>query len=210
MKENYLFGCNPSLFQVGLYPYINIFHEKYPNIKIHIISKPAVDLVKMLENHEIDMVIRKFGKEITFHNFSVKIVSRIKHCFFCGEKYKHLANKKNITLEELAQYPILVLSKTSYERRMLDADFKKKKIKLEPIMDFTYHAPIVYLAKQGYGIGYTLKGSIENELKTKELFELRVNEISLLHNLGIIYNEKYLSIGAKKLLEIIDSTNRAE
>ena len=204
---NYLYGCNPSLFQVGLYPFINDFHERYPNIKIHIISKPAVDLVKMLENHEIDMVIRKFGKENTFQNFSVKIVSRIKHCFFCGDKYKFLAQKKNVSLKELSKYPLLLLSQTSYERRMLDKDFKKQNIKLEPIMDFTYHAPIVYLAKQGYGIGYTLRGSIENELNNGELYELRVKEISLLHHLGIIYNPKYLSISAKKLFEIIDSIN---
>lgn len=202
--ESYLYGCNPSLFQVGLYPYIKIFHEKYPNIKIHIISKPAVDLVKMLEKHEIDMVIRKFGEEIAFHNFTVKIASKINHCFFGGEKYKNLAKKRNVSIKELSKYPLLVLNQTSYERKMLDEDFKKQKIKLDPIMDFTYHAPIVYLVKQGYGIGYTLKGSIANELKNGELFELKVNEISLLHNLGIIYNSKYLSICAKKLLEIVD------
>ena len=152
------------------------------------------------------MVVRKFGEEISFQNFSVKIVSEINHCFFCGSKYKHLAEKRNLTLKELSQYPLLLLNQTSYERRMLDADFKKQKIKLEPIMDFTYHAPIVYLVKQGYGIGYTLKGSIENELKTGDLFELNIEGLSLLHNLGIIYNSNYLSIGARKLLEIIDNT----
>lgn len=158
----------------------------------------------MLEKHEIDMVIRKFGEESTFHNFSVKIVTQIKHCFFGGEKYKFLAQKKNVSLKELAKYPLLLLNQTSYERKMIDKDFKAQNIKLEPIMDFTYHAPIVYLAKQGYGIGYTLRGSIEKELKNGELYEINVKEISLLHNLGIIYNSKYLSITAKKLLEIID------
>lgn len=78
----FIFGCNPSLFQVGLYPYISTYHKQYPGIKIHIISKPASDLIKMLEKHELDMVIRKFGMETTYRNFSVKIATQITHCFF--------------------------------------------------------------------------------------------------------------------------------
>lgn len=70
-------------------------------------------------------------------------------------------------------------------------------------MDFTYHAPIVYLVKLGYGIGYTLQGSIQDELEQQKLFQIHVNEVSSLHNLGITYNPKYLSIAASKLLSII-------
>lgn len=199
----YMFGCNPSLFQVGLYPYIATYHKLYPGIRIHIVSKPASDLVKMLENHELDMVIRKFGMETSFRNFSVKIASQITHCFFCNEDYKALSLKKDVSLEELSHYPLLVLNQSSYERRALDNDFKKQNVKLEPIMDFTYHAPILYLVKLGYGIGYTLKETIQPELDKKELYQIPVNQISSMHNLGIIYNAKYLSIAASKLISII-------
>ncbi|MCI8470016.1 MAG: LysR family transcriptional regulator substrate-binding protein [Clostridia bacterium] len=199
----YIFGCNPSLFQVGLYPYIATYHKQYPSIKIHIISKPASDLITMLENHELDMVIRKFGIETTFRNFSVKIASQITHCFFCNEKYKNLSLKKQVSLEELSNYPLLVLNQSSYERRALDYDFKKQNVKLEPIMDFTYHAPIVYLVKLGYGIGYTLKEAIQNDLDSKELYQINVNQISSMHNLGIVYNSKYLSTAANKLIAMI-------
>ena len=203
MTGDLYIGCNPSLFQVGLYPYIATYHKQYPGIKIHIVSKPATDLIKMLENHELDMVIRKFGMETTFRNFSVKIASQITHCFFCNKNYKQLASKKDVSLEELSQYPLLVLNQTSYERRALDQDFKKQNVKLEPIMDFTYHAPIVYLVKLGYGIGYTLKEAIQEELNAKELYQIKVSQISSMHNLGIVYHEKYLSSAANKLIEMI-------
>lgn len=157
----------------------------------------------MLENHELDMVIRKFGLETSFRNFSVKIASQITHCFFCNETYKDLALKKDVTLEELCNYPLLVLNQSSYERRSLDNDFKKQNVKLEPIMDFTYHAPIVYLVKLGHGIGYTLKESIQNELNTGELYHINVSQISSMHNLGIVYNSKYLSSAANKLITMI-------
>lgn len=196
-------GCNPSLFQIGLYPYITKYHEKYPGIKIHIISKPATDLKKMLESHEIDMVIRKFGEDTTFKNFSVKVVTEITHCFFCNEKYKELALKEEVSIEELSNYPLLVLNQNSYERRALDEDFKRKNVKLDPIMDFTYHAPIVYLVKMGYGIGYTLKESIQNELDKEEFYRINVKEVSSMHNLGIVYNQKYISNAANKLISMI-------
>lgn len=196
-------GCNPSLFQVGLYPYISKYHRKYPGIKIHIISKPATDLIKMLENHELDIVIRKFDTDTTFRNFNVKIAAQITHCFFCNEKYKELCIKDAVSLEELSHYPLLLLNQSSYERRALDNDFAKRNIKLEPIMDFTYHQPIVYLVKQGYGIGYTLKESIQKEIDNGELFQINVKEISFMNNLGIIYNPKYLSNAADKLISSI-------
>lgn len=202
--ENYIFGCNPSIFQVGLYPYIAEYHKKYPTIKIHIISKPATDLVKMLEKHELDMIIRKFGSDTSFYNFSVKIISKITHCFFGNEKFLDLALKYNVSLEELSKYPLLLLNQTSYERRALDKDFNKRNIKLEPIMDFTYHQPIVYLAKLGYGIGYTLKKTIQNELDKGEFYQINVNEISSMHNLGIVYNSKYISRAAHKLISNIE------
>lgn len=132
-KGELFIGCNPSLFQIGLYPYIANYHKQYPNIKIHVISKPAVDLIKMLENHELDMVIRKFGQEITYRNFSVKIATQITHCFFGNEKFKHLAQKPNVSLKELSQYPLLLLNETSYERRSLNNDFKKQGISLNQL-----------------------------------------------------------------------------
>ena len=70
-------------------------------------------------------------------------------------------------------------------------------------MDFTYHAPIVYLVKLGYGIGYTLKEAIQNDLDSKELYQINVNQISSMHNLGIVYNSKYLSTAANKLIAMI-------
>lgn len=186
-----------------MYPYIEKYHKEYPNIKIHIVSKPSIDLIKMLENHELDMVIRKFGTDTSFCNFNVKIASQITHCFFCNEKFKDLSFKDNVSLEELTKYPLLLLNQNSYERRSLDNDFKKQNLKLEPIMDFTYHAPILYLVKQGLGIGYTLKETIQHELDTKELYYINVNEVSSIHNLGIIYNKQYLSSAATKLISMI-------
>ncbi len=158
----------------------------------------------MLENHDLDMVIRKFGEDISFRNFTVKEVSKIEHCFFCNENYKHLALKDNVSLEELSHYPLLLLNQNSYERRILDNDFKKQNIKLEPIMDFTYHAPILFLAKLGLGIGYSLKETILYELDNNLLYLINVNDISSINNIGVIYNPKYLSSAANKLLSMIN------
>lgn len=203
IKGELYIGCNPSLFQIGLYPYIANYHKQYPGIKIHIISKPASDLIRMLESHELDMVIRKFGTENTFRNFSVKIVAQITHCFFGNKEFKDLALRRNVSLKELSNYPLLTLNQNSYERKALDNDFKKQNVKLEPIMDFTYHAPILYLVKLGYGIGYTLKESIQDELNNGELYQIPVNEVSSMHNLGIVYSPKYLSNAAKQLISMI-------
>ena len=40
-------------------------------------------------------------------------------------------------------------------------------------------------------------------LETGEFFKIPVKEISGMHNLGIIYDEKYLSVAAEKLISSI-------
>lgn len=196
-------GCNSNLFNDCLCEYIDKFHKLYPNIKISIIGKPVCDLTAMLENHQLDMFIRKFPNEINCLDFSVKIFSSSIFCFFCNQDFKKIASKKNVSLKELSAIPLLLLNKNSYEREYIENHFTDKKLKIKAVMEFTNHAPLIHLAKLGYGIGYASIESIKNELKEQKLFQVHVNEIVNDIQVGIVYNKHYLSHAGSKLIEIM-------
>ena len=44
---------------------------------------------------------------------------------------------------------------------------------------------------------------IQEELKNKILFEIPVKEISFTDNVGVIYDENYLTFAANKFLEML-------
>ncbi len=197
-------GCNPELFEKCLYKYVEKFYRKYPHIKINIISKPIGDLLEMFKQHKLDMIIRKkFTESVTYPNLSIKMFDTVQNCFFCNPNFRKLAEKKSVSLEELAKLPLLLLNKESNEREFVEKYFKHKNLELKTIMEFTYHEPLILLVKLGYGIGYTLKETIEKELQNQELFEISVKEIPMDLEIGALYNEKYLSCVAKQFIEML-------
>jgi len=160
LKSGYVrIGCTAGLFDICVYKYVAHFHKAYPNIKIHIITKPTQDLFKLLREHDIDLMARKFVGEEDDSKFAYKIFDNITNCMFGNEKYKFLADKKQVSLQELNEYPLLVPHKGSYERTHLEEDFRNKGLELNPLMDFSSHMPIVSLAKEGIGIGTRPKGN---------------------------------------------------
>ena len=205
LKSGYIYiCCNASLFDVCVYKYVATFHEIYPNIEIHVVSKPSNDLFKMLMDHELDLVAKKFTNDDTaYSRFSVKMFSEITNCFIGNKKYKSLADKKQVSLEELNQYPLLLPNKDSYERKYLEEDFKKRNLELKPLMDFTSHAPIIKFVKEGFGIGHAIKEQVEDDLKNESLFQIPVEGITFTNNIGMIYDEKYLTFAAGKFISIL-------
>ena len=71
------------------------------------------------------------------------------------------------------------------------------------IMDFTHYEPLVKLVKKEIGIGYTIKDSVEEDLKTGTLFELPVDGINYTTNVGLIYDDNYLSLASRKFIQMI-------
>lgn len=197
-------GCNPELFENCVYHHVEKFYKMYPNIKINIISKPISDLLKMFKEHKLDIIIRKkFTETVTCPNLSIKMFDSVHNCFFCNKKYQYLAEKKDVTLEELSKLPLLLLNKESNEREFIDEHFKNRGIELKTIMEFTYHDPLILLVKLGYGIGYTLTETIMDELKNQELFLIPVKEIPDSLEIGALYDKSYLSCVASKFIEML-------
>jgi len=194
-------GCNASLFDICIYKYVEEFHKVYPKIEIHVVSKPSSDLFEMLNNHDVDLVAKKFtNDEKASSKFSVKMFEKVTNCFVGNKKFKFLADKKSVSLEELSKHPLLLPNKDSYERKYLENDFKKKDLELKPLMDFTSHSPIIKFVKEGVGIGHAIKEMIEPELKNGELFQIPVEDVTFTNKIGMIYDENYLTFAASKFL----------
>ena len=197
-------GCTSGLFDICVYKYVAKFHKDYPNVKIHIINKPTHDLFNLLKNHDIDLMVRKFTEDDEeTSKYAFKIFDNITNCMFGNKDYKFLADKKEVLLKELNEYPLLVPNQGSYERMHLEEDFKKKGLELKPLIDFSSHMPIISLAKEGVGIGTGPKEMIERELNDKVLFEINVKGLSFTDDVGMIYDKNYLTFAANKFLEIL-------
>ncbi|MCT4613089.1 MAG: LysR family transcriptional regulator [Clostridia bacterium] len=190
-------GINSMLAETFLTKYLNIFHELYPKISIEIISGTKNESIQKLKEGLVNLVI---GSSIKVNDSSLKSIkcSTLTPCLFVGPKYKELVNKP-IEIEDLKEYPFVLLSKKSSARNFLE-----EKINFENYMELTTYSLVHNYTKIGFGIGHTHKEYIEAEVKNKELYILDLLPALPSKDISLIVSNRYKpNFSSKKLIEII-------
>ena len=64
-------GVQSHIGRFFLFPYLEKFHKKYPNIILNISSRNTAELIKLLENNDIDFVIDTSPIETEYSNLTI-------------------------------------------------------------------------------------------------------------------------------------------
>ena len=196
-------GISTTLTKEFLLPYLEQFHTLYPKIDIQIITDRTADLMKKLKNGLIDIVILNINKKDESSEIEYLKCKKINDCFVVNSKYKELINKE-ISLKELNNYPLILQSKGSNTRTILDEFARENGVILKPNIELSSYLLVMEFAKIGFGIGYVTKEYIKDEIKNKQLFELNIKEKIPSRYIGIALSKNHLpSFSTKKLIEII-------
>lgn len=196
-------GVSTTLTREFLIPYLEEFHEKYPKIDIEIITTLTSELIPKLKKGLIDVIIFNVANELIDKDIELIECASVQDCFVVNKKYKDLVNKK-ISLKDLNKYPLILQSKKSSTRLLLDNLTKEYNVILKPKMELASYFLVVEFAKIGLGIGYATKEYIKKELENKELYVLDIEENIPKKTIAIATSKTYLpSFSTKKLIEII-------
>lgn len=187
--------------------YLKIFNDKYPNIKFNIINKKSDEMIIMLKKRELDVVI-----DTNMDDFRDDLISTIKildldSCFVCSEKYKNIANKGKIELNELMRYPLILPGETTSNRKMIDYKFKEKGIILKPLIEANSSSISRQLIIEGIGIGWMIKEFVQEDIDRHILYELNVEFEQVLTPVSIAYNKKFNHDIIKKFIKIFKQNN---
>ncbi len=168
------------------------FHNKYPNIEISIISKGTKDLLKLLENHEIDFIIDSEPIEANSLNVTTERISTVKNVFVCSnsfyEKYKVSIKEKR----DLVNYPLILPIPDTANRKELDNWFIDND--LEAINTINIHTSemIISAIKSGLGIGYVIYDLVKDDIMTNQLKLINIGDLPVIH-IDLVYNKKFLT-----------------
>lgn len=165
-------GISTTLARKYLLKYIKKFHETYPNIVIDIYTDATKDLIKQLKNGVIDIIISKFPQNRD-NDLDYIYLDKTKYIFVANEEYSFLSNK-TIPIKKLVNYPLLLQKTPSNSRDNIEKYLKDNNINIEPKMNIASSNLLVDFIRLGYGIGYVTKLYVEEELKEKKLFEIKV------------------------------------
>ena len=196
-------GISNTLTRYFLLEYLEKFHKLYPKIKIKIYTGPSSQLLIKAKNGIIDFIILNLPYNIPNDFFTQKLKT-IHDCFVANSNYIHLKNK-TISLNELNNFPLILISKGSNTRYFLDNFCLENNINLIPEIELTSHSLVTNFTKIGLGIGLCTKEFIEEELKEKQLFELNVVPQLKKRYIGLAYlKNRTLSRSAQEFLKLIE------
>lgn len=193
-------GAVHMFIRYFLMPYLEVYHNKYPNIAIKFNNSDMRGTAAALRSGKIDfgIVTKPVDRP---DDFDVITVGSVRDVFIAGERFSQLKDKE-MTLEELSRYPIICLKSGMITRHYTDAIFLEKNIILKPVFEMEMLDIMVPLSEIGLGI------SLVNDIVAKahkasgRVFEVKLTEPLPSRDICIIKNKgDHLSAAAAAFID---------
>lgn len=188
---------------------IQNFNKNYPGIKFSIVNRSTAEMVDMLEKRELDIIVDSYPIDSAREDITLLDLLEIDNCFVASNKYSNLLkNRREISIDNLSQYPLLLQQAKTSTRKALDNIRKDLNNKFEPNIEVATTEVMLDLVKKGLGIGYFARMSVTDKLQSGELIEIPVKEELPKTKIGIVYIKEFLTNAPKKFIEKIkDKSN---
>jgi LysR family cyn operon transcriptional activator len=176
-------GASDTLCKYHLVPFLEKFHKKYPNLKIRVTNRTSPETVKLLKSGKVDLGIIN----LPFEDNKLKVEKEIEltDCFIVGEAYKELSVKE-VSIEDLIKYPLLLLEKDTSSRNFINAFFEKNNVKVNPEIELGSIDLLIEFTKIGMGVSCVVSNFIDGYLKDGSLFRVRLKEEIPKRSAGIV------------------------
>ncbi|WP_460293554.1 LysR family transcriptional regulator [Clostridium tertium] len=194
-------GVGDTISKYFLLPYLEEFHNRYPNLKFKIINGTTLELCALIKSGEIDIAICN----LPIDDPSLEFITcgKVRDIFVCGEKYKDLTKKK-ISLEEMVKYPLIFLEPNSNSRKYVENFMLSNGIKILPEFELGSFDLLLEFAKINLGIACVVKEFSKDYLEQGLLYEVKVLEEIPSRSIGVCYLKSVsLSLASTKFVEIL-------
>lgn len=195
-------GASDMSCKYYLLPYLESFHQNFPQIKIHLTNGPTPETIDLLKKGSIDFGVISLPVEED-ERLVIKEVMTIQDCFVAGENYIELKGKP-VHLSQLLKYPVLLLEKATSTRRYIDEYVRKYGLVLNPEIELATSDLLVEFARKGFGISCVVRNFAQEDIDKSNLFEIQLEEVIPPRQIGIVtLKDAPLSAAAKKFIGII-------
>lgn len=202
-------GLKTGVVKIGIPSYLTVlflsdiitdFRNKYPNVKIEIVSKPIPDLITMLQTQNIDIVIDSQPISSEKSSTSIKYLKSYNHCFFTTDKYY---SDKSFGIDNINNLPLIIPSQNSEEIKILKTSVVG--LKINPVIEAWTTESMIKLVKEGNGVGYCQEEYIKTELENGTLKKLNLLFTPPKLDIYAGYMVDTLAFAPKKFIEFLST-----
>lgn len=196
-------GASDMTLQFYLLPYLEKFHETFPQIKVAVTNAPTPETIKHLQDGRIDFGIISTPVN-NKHDFKMIPVRKIQDVFVAGNRFSYLDGGR-LTYKELENLPVMCLEGNTSSRRYVEEYLAKRGAKINPEFELATSDMLIQFALRNLGIACVVRDFAEKYTASGELFELRFDKQIPEREICIVYNERTpMSAAAEKLLDLLE------
>ena len=180
------------------------FNSLYPNVRFKILNNSTTESVNAVKEGKVDLAFVSANLQVA-KPLRMKIVRKSRDILIAGMRFEELkAGKEELSLKELVSYPWISLTAETITRRFLNEYFEKNGLTFAPDMELATTDMILPAVRHNLGLGFIPAEFADAELKSGQVFEIKVKEKLPERNIILIYDMEYpQSIAAKEFQKFL-------
>ena len=144
-------GASDTLCRYFLIPYLRRFHKDHPEARIKIINSTSIGCAELLENGQAELIVTNYPNSRLSAHTKLQTVLEFRDIFVANPDYFTMG-KSPLSMENLLDYPILMLAPKSTTSEYLHQVFAAQGLKLLPEVELNSNDLLIDLAEIGLGI----------------------------------------------------------
>lgn len=166
-------GGSAVALQSFLVEQIVQFHNNHPKVQIKIDSMSTPDAIEALKANLIDVAVvtSPFTDK---ESLSINVIRDLQDIACAGNEFAHLKGKE-ISLKQLAKYPLICLKPNTTTRHYLDHIFLQRGLLLRPAIELTSINLVSSFVKNNLGIGFLQRRMMQKDIDSGEIFEVKLS-----------------------------------
>lgn len=194
-------GANDTISKDFLLPYLNEFHQLYPEIQIQITNRTSSTCIELLQQNKVDLIISNLPNPKITAKMMVHKIYSFNDIFIAGNEFKRINNQQH-SLMMLKNYPLLMLEPKTTTRKFLDRLLAEMEIEITAAIELGSVDLLIEMAKIGLGIAFVPEYCLS--LDADDLFEVKIKEKLPARELAVVNNKNIpLSNAAEKFLQLL-------
>ena len=180
------------------------FNSLYPNVRFKILNNSTTESVNAVKEGQVDLAFVSANLQVA-KPLRMKILRKYRDILIAGMRFEELkAGKEELSLKELVSYPWISLTAETITRRFLNEYFEKNGLTFAPDMELATTDMILPAVRHNLGLGFIPAEFADAELKSGQVFEIKVKEKLPERNIILIYDTEYpQSIAAKEFQKFL-------
>lgn len=198
-KGRVLLASSLLIAATKLPPLLQMFERDYPTVQVEVREQVPDEVARSVLNHDVDFGIGPMveGSAVAFEAVSDEAIWAL------VPRKLHARDGDTITLRQLAQLPVLLLSQATALRKLLDSATERLGLHLAPKHECAQVQTLVAMANVQLGAAVLPVSGIPERL-ARTVRALRIVSPSLSRKIGLITNRgDLLSPAAARLAQLV-------